>query len=200
MQLNCLDFTSSRVPQDVRAEVLTGEDRGFKLKFFFKENPFFTNAVGTGVTMCNRLRVSLEHVLTIKWSIQVLEKTYIMEPEDDIVPKEFIGCKIEWKEGKDVTMEQVKLSIIPHPRDFVHANRSSIASQVKKRVKGGKGGEDKKAKAFVTESVPCDSFFNTFDPPKIPKNPDDMSDEQMDELQEALTVDFDIGYAIKVRL
>ena len=72
-----------------------------------------------------------------------MEKTYLLQPEDDIVPKEFIGCKISWKEGKDVTMEQVK-----------------------KRVKS-KGGEDKKAKAFVTENVPCDSFFNIFDPPKV---------------------------------
>ena len=37
--------------------------------------------------------------------------------------------------------------------------------QVKKRVKGK--GDDKKSKAFVTETVPCDSFFNTFDPPKV---------------------------------
>jgi hypothetical protein len=33
-------------------------------------------------------------------------------------------------------------------------------------VKAGKG-EDKKSKAFVTETVPCDSFFNLFDPPKV---------------------------------
>ena len=32
---------------------------------------------------------------------------YVLQPEDDIVPKEFIGCKIDWKEGKDVTFEQV---------------------------------------------------------------------------------------------
>lgn len=38
---------------------------------------------------------------------QVLTKTYILQPEDDIVPKEFVGCKINWKEGKDVTVEQV---------------------------------------------------------------------------------------------
>lgn len=125
-------------------------------------------------------------------------------------------------------------------------------------MKGGKG-EDKKAKAFVTETVPCDSFFNTFDPPKvrfpmmckdkgrglawsgrsvcvltgtlvpsaalehahnlcnqcltlaalllpyclitlqIPTDNSAMSDEQLDELQEELTIDFDIGYSIKVR-
>lgn len=133
---------------DIRSEILTGDDRGFKLSFYFRENPFFTDPV--------------------------LVKTYILEPEDDIVPKEFIGCKINWNEGKDVTVEQVK-----------------------KRVKS-KGGEDKKAaKAFITENVPCDSFFNMFDPPKIPKDPNSLEDAQMDELQEELTVDFDLGYAIK---
>jgi hypothetical protein len=30
---------------DVRAEVLTGEDTGFKLLFEFEENKFFTNKV-----------------------------------------------------------------------------------------------------------------------------------------------------------
>ena len=33
----------------------------------------------------------------------------MLQPEDDIVPKEFIGCKIDWKEGKDVTFEQVRM-------------------------------------------------------------------------------------------
>lgn len=44
---------------------------------------------------------------------------------------------------------------------------------MKKRVKT-KGGEDKKAKAFITENVPCDSFFNTFDPPKVHRQPECM--------------------------
>ena len=133
---------------DIRSEVLVGEDRGFKLTFYFRENPFFSNPV--------------------------LVKTYILEPEDDIVPKEFIGCKIDWAEGKDVTTEQVK-----------------------KRVKSAKGEDKKAAKAFITENVPCDSFFNTFDPPKIPTDTSSIEEAQMDELQEELTVDFDIGFAIK---
>jgi len=131
---------------DVKSEVLTGEDRGFKLTFCFRENPFFGS--------------------------KELTKTYVLQPEDEIVPKQFIGCKIDWKEGKDVTVEEVK-----------------------KRVKGKKG--EKGAKAFVTEQVPCDSFFNTFDPPEIPEDPNALADDQMDELQEELTIDFDIGYAIK---
>lgn len=52
---------------------------------------------------------------------------------------------------------------------------------MKKRVKGKKG--DKAAKAFVTETVPCDSFFNMFDPPEIPTDPNDLGDTEMDELQ-----------------
>lgn len=51
-----------------------------------------------------------ERLLTVLYSsLQVLEKTYVLQPEDDIVPKEFIGCKINWKEGKDVTFEQVRV-------------------------------------------------------------------------------------------
>ena len=46
-------------------------------------------------------------ILSVCLDAQVLTKTYILQPEDDIVPKEFVGCKINWKEGKDVTVEQV---------------------------------------------------------------------------------------------
>ncbi len=40
-------------------------------------------------------------------------------------------------------------------------------TQVKKRVKSEKGAKGAKAKAFVTETQPCDSFFNTFNPPQV---------------------------------
>lgn len=40
--------------------------------------------------------------------MQVLEKTYLLEPEDDVVPKRFIGTPIQWKEGRDVTVEEQK--------------------------------------------------------------------------------------------
>jgi len=39
---------------------------------------------------------------------QTLEKSYILEPEEDVIPKRFVGCKIEWKDpALDVTVEQV---------------------------------------------------------------------------------------------
>lgn len=40
---------------------------------------------------------------------QVLEKTYVLEAEDDIVPKAFSGCKISWKSvAQNVTVEESK--------------------------------------------------------------------------------------------
>lgn len=62
---------------------MTGEDRGFKLFFEFEDNKFFDN--------------------------KVLEKAYILEPEEDVIPKKFIGCKIDWKDpAVDPTVEQVR--------------------------------------------------------------------------------------------
>ncbi len=33
---------------------------------------------------------------------------YELEPEDDVVPRRFTGTAIEWKAGKDVTVEETK--------------------------------------------------------------------------------------------
>ena len=38
--------------EDVRSEVLVGEERGFKLTFHFRENPFFSNQASTVVCEC----------------------------------------------------------------------------------------------------------------------------------------------------
>ncbi len=39
---------------------------------------------------------------------QTLTKRYIVEPEDDIIPKQFIGCEINWKDvALNPTVEQV---------------------------------------------------------------------------------------------
>lgn len=45
---------------DVRSEVLTGDDRGFKLSYHFAENPFFTDKVGrTGIPVARAMGLSL---------------------------------------------------------------------------------------------------------------------------------------------
>jgi len=38
----------------------------------------------------------------------MLEKSYILEPEEDVIPKKFVGSQISWKDpAMDVTVEQV---------------------------------------------------------------------------------------------
>jgi hypothetical protein len=53
--------------------------------------------------------------------------------------------------------------------DAANANQRCLLAfcflQRKKRVKGGPKGQG--GKSFTTESVPCDSFFNIFDPPQV---------------------------------
>lgn len=70
--------------RDIQAENLeeNGAARGFKLKFTFAENPFFTNTV--------------------------LEKTYFMLADDDGVLEKSEGTKIAWHPGKDVTVKIMK--------------------------------------------------------------------------------------------
>ncbi|KAJ9530770.1 hypothetical protein QJQ45_014913 [Haematococcus lacustris] len=134
--------------EDIRIEVLTGEDRGFKLLFHFAPNPYLRN--------------------------KVLEKTYELEADVEVVPKRFLGCPLEWTNpSMDPTVEQIK-----------------------KRVKEAKGAKGAKP-TFTTESQPCESFFNFFDPPAIPDSPDAMADDEMDSLQEELSTDYEIGVTIK---
>ncbi|KXZ45416.1 hypothetical protein GPECTOR_55g322 [Gonium pectorale] len=70
--------------RDVQAEALVedGVSHGFKLRFFFDSNPYFTN--------------------------EILEKTYHMLPEDEGVLERAEGTKIEWNPGKDVTVKVMK--------------------------------------------------------------------------------------------
>lgn len=51
--------------------------------------------------------------------------------------------------------------------------------------------QDKKLKGkapavTVSRTEPCDSFFNFFNPPPLPENPGDLSDEELEELQARL--------------
>jgi hypothetical protein len=40
--------------------------------------------------------------------MQVLEKAYILEPEDDVIPKRFTGTEIKWKDPSlNPTVEMV---------------------------------------------------------------------------------------------
>lgn len=149
-EINARDEEVLKHLVDVRAEVLTGDDFGYKLIFTFEPNKFFSNTV--------------------------LTKTYFMEPVDDAIPRKFVGSEIEWKEGQDVTVELVK-----------------------QRVKDRKA-KGKNAVTTITKSQPCQSFFNFFSPPALPENPDDLTDEQLDTLQDQFDTDYEIGLAIKEQI
>eukprot|EP00931_Biecheleriopsis_adriatica_P068045 TRINITY_DN42084_c0_g1_i1.p1 TRINITY_DN42084_c0_g1~~TRINITY_DN42084_c0_g1_i1.p1 ORF type:complete len:345 (+),score=126.77 TRINITY_DN42084_c0_g1_i1:44-1036(+) len=74
--------------RDIEALDLDEKDskKGFRLRFHFAENPYFTNSV-----------LSKEYLVgdTNPWN-----------EEMDLT--EIRGCTIDWKEGKDVTVEKVK--------------------------------------------------------------------------------------------
>ena len=48
----------------------------------------------------------------------------------------------------------------------------------------------------MTKTVKNDSFFNFFDPPAIPEDPEDLDPE----MQDLLTSDFEVGHYIRERI
>merc|ERR1711955_4218 len=110
---------------------------------------------------------------------EVLTKTYILkcEPQED-EPFSFegpeiikcTGCTIDWKKEKNLTVKQVK-------KKQKHKSKGSIRT--------------------ITKQVKADSFFNFFDPPAVPDDPNAEVDE---DTQALLTADFEIGHYIRERI
>jgi len=109
----------------------------------------------------------------------VLTKHYEMkcEPQEDDPfafegPEIFkcTGCTIDWVKGKNLTVKQVK-------KKQKHKSKGSV------RV--------------ITKQVKADSFFNFFDPPTVPDDPNAEVDE---DTQALLTADFEIGHYIRERI
>merc|ERR1712071_225119 len=112
---------------------------GFTLSFHFHPNCYFSNSV-----------------LTKHYSMKCTpEKEDPFSFEGPEICK-CEGCKINWSEGKNVTVKQVK-----------------------KKVKKGKD----KGKT-ITKEVKADSFFHFFSPPAVPDDPEAEVDEELqDHLQ-----------------
>jgi len=109
----------------------------------------------------------------------VLTKEYEMkcEPSEDdpfsFEGPEIFKCKgstINWKEGKNLTVKTVK-------KKQKHKSKGNVRT--------------------ITKQVKNDSFFNFFDPPPIPDDPDADVDP---ETQDLLTADFEIGHYIRDRI
>lgn len=109
----------------------------------------------------------------------ILTKEYSMKckPDEDN-PLEFEGpeiysckgCEINWKKGKNVTVKTIK-------KKQKHKSRGSVRT--------------------VTKSVQADSFFNFFNPPTMPEDP---NSTLASDIQALLTADFEIGHYIRERV
>ena len=103
-----------------------------------------------------------------------LTKTYHMSPEDDGMLERCEGCVIAWKPGKDPTHKVMK----------------------KKAKPGAKG----RSGAVQTKKEKVPSFFDFFSPPAVPEDGDDLEEDEMEALQEALEEDYELGEAVRDEL
>jgi len=110
---------------------------------------------------------------------EVLEKTYLYQEEvgysGDFVYDRAIGTEIRWKEDKDLTKEfEIK------KQRNKNTNRTRL----------------------VRKARPTESFFNFFNPPVPPVDDDDaaIDDEELEELEEKLELDYQIGEDLKEKI
>ncbi|CAL1697113.1 unnamed protein product [Somion occarium] len=112
---------------------------------------------------------------------EVLEKTYLYQEEvgygGDFVYDRAIGTEIKWKEDKDLTKEfEIK------KQRNKNTNRTRL----------------------VRKARPAESFFNFFAPPLPPSEEavesGDLDEEELEEIDEKLELDYQIGEDIKEKI
>ncbi len=104
-----------------------------------------------------------------------LTKTYLMaDTDEDPLLEKCIGTTINWAAGKNVTV---------------------VTKKKKQRNKKGAGSR------IVTKTERCDSFFNFFDPPKIPE-PDDPAEDDQELLRRKtiLEMDYEMGVSFRDKI
>ncbi|KAK3945051.1 hypothetical protein QBC46DRAFT_372619 [Diplogelasinospora grovesii] len=105
---------------------------------------------------------------------KIVTKTYYYQNESgyggDFIYDHAEGDKIEWKAGKDLTVR---------------------VEQKKQRNK------NTKQTRIVKKTVPTESFFNFFSPPKAPSDEDD---DAASDIEERLELDYQLGEDIKEKL
>ncbi|KAB5575902.1 nucleosome assembly protein [Coniochaeta sp. 2T2.1] len=106
---------------------------------------------------------------------KTITKTYFYQNESgyggDFIYDHAEGDKIDWKAGKDLTVR---------------------VEQKKQRNK------NTKQTRIVKKTVPTESFFNFFSPPKAPTDDDD--DDAASDIEERLELDYQLGEDIKEKL
>lgn len=133
---------------DIRMTYL--EKPGFRIEFEFSENDYFTD--------------------------KVLTKTY--HYQDNVSGGDYVydfaeGCKINWKEGKDLTVT-------------VETKKQRHKGTNKTRV--------------VKRTVPAETFFNFFNPPTIPDEEAELDEEEAEGLDAKLEADYEMGEEFKEKI
>jgi hypothetical protein len=109
--------------QDIRCVLFDEKPMGFRLEFHFAENPFFTNKI---LTKSYYLKNQVDKMDPFSYEGPDLDKT--------------LGCKIDWKTGKNVTVKLIKKKL--------------------------KAKNKKAAPKIITKEEKQQSFFNFFETPK----------------------------------
>ena len=125
---------------------------GFTLYFHFGPNDFFENQV---LTKTYELKCEPQEddpfsfeVINHNASVFLYRLQIFLLQGPEII--KCTGCTVEWKKGKNLTVKQVK-------KKQKHKSKGSIRT--------------------ITKQVKADSFFNFFDPPVVPDDPNAEVDE-----------------------
>lgn len=141
---------------------------GFKLIFEFAENDFFSN--------------------------KEITKTYYYQEESgyggDFIYDHAEGDKINWKDGKDLTM---RVESKKQRNKSMFCTITCLWGSLPLTPLA-----DTKQTRVVKRTVPTESFFNFFSPPEA--NADDEDDDASTELEERLELDYHLGEDIKEKL
>jgi nucleosome assembly protein 1-like 1 len=123
---------------------------------------------------------------------KTLSKTYYYREENgfggDFIYDHAEGDKIDWKAGKDVTVRVESKK---------QRNKSKRPGSEKKKVVANPRLATKQTRV-VKKTVPTESFFNFFNPPKAPSEGESVESE--DDIEERLELDYTIGEDIKEKL
>ncbi|KAM4055967.1 nucleosome assembly protein (NAP) domain-containing protein [Hirsutella rhossiliensis] len=108
---------------------------------------------------------------------KTITKTYFYQNESgyggDFIYDHAEGDKIDWHPGKDLTVR-------------VEAKKQRNKSTKQTRI--------------VKKTVPTESFFNFFSPPKPPTDEDGDEDDAISDIEERLELDYQLGEDIKEKL